>query len=70
MEERGWTGFHKDEQGSFIYNYTLKGFLCEAARTLKEWGVVKQLQDKFKRHCFVSSGASTSARAKKSTSVR
>jgi hypothetical protein len=58
-EERGWTTFHKDGQGYFIYNYAVKGFLCEAARTLKEGSddegdSVKQLADKFKRYCFVS----------------
>jgi len=31
VEESGWTGFHSDEEGIFIYNYMLKGFLKEAA---------------------------------------
>jgi hypothetical protein len=30
-----------------------KGFLCEAGRTLKESGMVKQIQDKVKRYLFV-----------------
>jgi hypothetical protein len=54
LEEKGWTGFHRDEQGPFLYNYTVKGFLCESARTLKQWGTLKQLQDKFKRYVFVN----------------
>jgi hypothetical protein len=58
-EERGWTTFHKDGEGFFIYNYAIKGFLCEAARTLKEGEsdegeTTKQLSDKFKRYCFVT----------------
>jgi len=54
LEEKGWTGFHEDKDGKpFLYNYTIKGFLCEAARTVK-FGALKQLQDKFKRHVFVS----------------
>lgn len=58
MEERGWTSFHKDQDGIFIYDYAVKGFLCESARTLKEGADdegenVKQLADKFKRYCFV-----------------
>jgi DNA topoisomerase VI subunit B len=53
VEESGWTGFHKDIDGHFLYDYAVKGFLCESARTLKQYGAVKQLQDKFKRYCFV-----------------
>src|SRR5262245_58256340 len=52
IEAKGWTGFHQDERGPFVYDYFVKGFLCEAARTLKEHGTVKQLQDKFKRYVF------------------
>lgn len=54
LEEKGWTGFHRDERGPFVYNYLVKGFLCESARTLKQWGNLKQLQDKFKRYVFVT----------------
>ncbi len=53
LEDKGWTGFHEDNDGPFLFDYALKGFLCEAARTLKERGTVKQLQDKFKRYVFV-----------------
>lgn len=53
LENRGWTGFHEDEDGPFLYNYSVKGFLCEAARTLKQFGLLKQLQDKFTRYVFV-----------------
>jgi hypothetical protein len=53
LEDKGHTGFHKDDKGCFIYNYMMKGFLCESARTNKTFGVLKQLQDKFKRHVFV-----------------
>lgn len=51
--QKGWTGFHADEEGPFLYDYAVKGFLCEAARTLKQFGLLKQLQDKFKRYVFV-----------------
>lgn len=50
IEERGWTGFHtipdpsgkKDENGKplevpILYDYAIKGFLKESARTLKEY---------------------------------
>jgi hypothetical protein len=53
VEEKGWTGFHQDSEGPFLFNYAIKGFLCESARTLKERGGVKQLQDKVKRYLFV-----------------
>lgn len=36
MEDKGWTGFHADNDGPFLYNYSVKGFMCEAARTMKE----------------------------------
>jgi len=53
VEERGWTGFMEDDQGVFLYDYAFKGFLCEAAGTLKQWGTTKALKDKFKRHVFI-----------------
>jgi DNA topoisomerase VI subunit B len=53
IEEKGWTGFHTDEDGPFLYDYAIKGYLCEAARTVKEHGSIKQLHDKFKRYVFV-----------------
>lgn len=46
--------FHRDELGFFVYDYFIKGFINHAARTLKEEGQIKQLQDKCKRYVFVS----------------
>lgn len=54
LEDKGWTGFLKDENGYFIFSYMVKGFLCESARTMKEFGAMKQLADKFKRYVFVT----------------
>lgn len=67
VEEKGWTGFHTDEQGPFLYDYAIKGFLCEAARTVQaqvkgdkgakadeEAGTINQLGDKVKRFVFVA----------------
>jgi hypothetical protein len=34
IEEKGWTGFHADEKGLFIYDYMLKGFLKNAGEVL------------------------------------
>lgn len=63
VEERGWTGFHEDEEGPFLYDYFVKAFFKESARTMKEWNpngedgdkknTVKQLQDKVTRYLFV-----------------
>jgi len=35
LEKAGWTGFHKDEKGLFIYDYMVKGVLKNAADVLK-----------------------------------
>lgn len=53
VEEKGWTGFHTDEEGPFLLDYVIRGFLSEAGRTLKEINSVKQLQDKVKRYVFI-----------------
>lgn len=58
IEDRGHTGFHTDDHGPFLFDYSLKGFLCEAGRTMaraveKEYKL-KQLQDKLKRFCFIT----------------
>jgi hypothetical protein len=34
-EETGWTGFHKDDNGLFIYGYMISGFLKNAGISLK-----------------------------------
>jgi len=36
MEQKGWTGFHSDEEGLFIYDYMIKGFLKNAGNVLKD----------------------------------
>jgi hypothetical protein len=35
-EEKGHTGFHRDDQGLFLYDYLLRGFLKAAAGALKD----------------------------------
>lgn len=54
IEEKGWTGFHKDEQGLFIYEYMIKGFLKHAGNTLKEGVKIKALRSKLDDYCFIS----------------
>jgi hypothetical protein len=33
-EEKGWTGFHTDDDGPFIYEYMVRGFFKEACSSL------------------------------------
>lgn len=32
IEEAGWTGFHSDENGLFVYDYFVRGFIKESCR--------------------------------------
>jgi len=41
--ERGWTGFHKDEEGLLIYNYVIKGHIKSALAFLQENGVIPKI---------------------------
>lgn len=52
-EEKGWTGFHKDDQGLFIYDYMIKGFLKHAGNVLKKQVKVKALRSKIDDQLFV-----------------
>ncbi len=52
-EKAGWTGFHTDEAGCFMYNYALLGFLKEAGNTLKDQVGIKALKSKIDQFVFV-----------------
>lgn len=52
-ENQGWTGFHRDEYGVFIYDYMLKGFLKNAGNIIKEQMGVKALKSKIVNFVFV-----------------
>jgi len=43
IEEKGWTGFHQDEKGLFIYSYMILGFLKNALQVLMENKTVKKV---------------------------
>ena len=43
IEEGGWTGFHRDEKGLFIYNYMIKGFLKSACEVCMATGIIKKI---------------------------
>lgn len=36
IEEKGWTGFHADENGLFIYDYMIRGMLKNAGEVLQQ----------------------------------
>jgi len=43
VDERGWTGFHKNEQGLCIYNYMIKGFLKSACEVCMSAGALDRI---------------------------
>lgn len=52
-ELKGWTGFHKDDEGIFLYDYVVKGFIKNAGNVLKEVVKVKALRSKIDDFVFV-----------------
>ena len=53
IEQKGWTGFHKDEQGLFIFDYMIRGFLKNAGNVLKDSLGVKNIKSKIDNQLFV-----------------
>lgn len=53
IEEKGWTGFHKDEKGLFVYDYMIKGFFKNAGNVLKERVGIKNLRGKIDDYIFI-----------------
>ncbi len=53
IEAKGWTGFHKDEGGLFVFDYLVKGFIKEAGNTLKDIVKIKALKSKLDNYLFV-----------------
>lgn len=43
IEEKGWTGFHQNEKGLFIYSYMIKGHLKAACEVLQATGDIKKI---------------------------
>lgn len=52
-EERGWTGFMQDDNGLFIYNYVLRGFLKAASKSLKDQLGLDRYKSKLSTSVFV-----------------
>jgi hypothetical protein len=51
--ERGKTGFFKDENGLFILEYMIKGFLKDSGNTLKDILGIKALKSKIDNFVFI-----------------
>lgn len=43
LEEKGWTGFHTDNQGIFIYDYLIKGNIKANMESLIQSGTIKKI---------------------------
>jgi hypothetical protein len=43
IEEKGWTGFHRNDAGIFIYEYIIKGFLKAACEACEANGLFKKI---------------------------
>jgi hypothetical protein len=55
IEDRGTTRYHVDlENGIFIYNYMIIGFLKEAGNNLKESLGIKAVKSKIEKYVFCS----------------
>ena len=52
-EIKGWTGFHKDDGGLFIFDYMIRGFLKHAGNVIKEELKIKALRNKISKFVFV-----------------
>ena len=53
LENKGWTGFHCDDEGLFLYDYIVKGFLKNAGNILKEHLSIQALKSKISNQVFV-----------------
>ena len=54
IEEKGWTGFHSDAEGLFIFEYMIKGFLKHWGNVLKESLKLKAVKSKIDNLVFIS----------------
>jgi hypothetical protein len=52
-EEKGWTGFHCDSEGIFIYDYVIRGMLKNAGKALKYETEIKNSASKIDQYVFV-----------------
>lgn len=53
IERKGWTTFHKDDEGLFVYDYFVRGFIRNAANVLKDQLGIKNLRGKVTDFVFV-----------------
>jgi len=54
LEEKGWTGFMKDDKGVFLFDYVFRGFLKASAKALSEMIGMKAVKSKVDMYLFVN----------------
>ena len=52
-EERGWTGFHFDDDGYFLFDYQVKGFFKDVGNLMKDVLGIPGLKSKIENHLYV-----------------
>lgn len=52
-QESGYTGFYTDENGIYLYDYHIKGFLKEAGNVLKDQAKITALKSKLDNYLFI-----------------
>lgn len=54
VEEKGWTGFHKEDDGRlFVFDYFVKGFFKHAGNVLKKIIEIEALRSKITEYMFI-----------------
>lgn len=53
VEQKGWTGFHQDAKGLFLYDYAIKGFLKASAIALSGQTDIKNSRSKVDTLVFI-----------------
>jgi len=53
-EEQILTGFHQDDEGIFLMDYMIKGFLKEAGNIIKDIVKIKALRSKIDNYVFIA----------------
>ena len=54
IEQKGWTGFHSDDKGLFVYDYYIKGFFKHAGEVLARNEInIKGIKSKIDDYLFI-----------------
>ena len=53
MEDKGWTGFHEDDEGIFLFDYQIKGFFKDTGNVMKDIIGIKALKSKLENFLYI-----------------